>query len=144
MSIGIPAWFFGVMGLAMVPGTVRAGDPPVTRQFCTSVGGVFLEFRGRQVVGTYQILTPNKRINGTIEGRWENHLVVGRWQDPDGEGQILIFFHKQKDSVSMLYNSDADPEHWYPVWRGVSKTALSEATEAWICEKQPLQGGTEE
>jgi hypothetical protein len=111
---------------------------PITRQYCTAVGGVFLTFHGDRVEGTYQVLTPRKRINGIIRGKMVNNYIEGRWIDPDGAGQILAVFHEGHAGVSMLYNSDEHPEYWYSVWKGKAKGQLGAGETGWICEKEEI------
>lgn len=112
----------------------------VVRKFCTRVGAVWLEFRGDQVKGSYQVLIPSKRINGTIfNGIMQDHKLEAEWKDPDGGGQIIFFFRDDFTGFSCLYNNAQKPSHWYPVWEGQSAEGLTkDMASNWICEKQKL------
>ena len=123
-SIGL--WLSVLLGFN---GNSAITQPQPTMLFCTAVGAVELIIQDDQVRGRYQVLTPNKRIDGTISGRLINHRVVGTWQDPDGEGDIVIFFHDNFTGMSAVYNNAKRLSHWYPVWQGLTPEAHDSANQ---------------
>ena len=88
------------------------------RVYDTEFGRFDVWVYGNQVTGSYEIAP--KEIIGSILTELNESKAVGRWTDPDGQGDIEITFEDGFQKLHADYRSDNDPDKWYrDQWHGV-------------------------
>ena len=87
----------------------------------TEFGRFDLWIYGDQLNGSYEIAP--KKIIGSISAELNGLTAVGRWVDPDGEGDIEIFFKEGLKEFRADYRGDDEPDKWYrDQWHGKLRT----------------------
>jgi hypothetical protein len=129
-------FFFIVVLLLVSAGLCEAAasgstrPEPITRNYCTNVGPIALTFEGEKVVGRYRISVKNPADEGTIQGTFKDGLLDAIWAEERSTGRILIGFSSDFSRLYAIYNSNANPSHWWGQWHGMTRDAAEKLTGA--------------
>ncbi|TMU54924.1 hypothetical protein [Flagellimonas algicola] len=89
----------------------------ISKNYCTEIGRFDLLFDNDEIAGAYYLIP--KYALGGIWGKLSGKVMTGRWQDADGEGDIIITFNEDFSFFTADYRGDDEPEKWYKdSWHG--------------------------
>ncbi|WP_420321078.1 SMP-30/gluconolactonase/LRE family protein [Flagellimonas sp.] len=88
-----------------------------SKRYCTEIGRFDLLFDDDELAGAYYL--KHKSVLGSVWGKLKNKVMTGRWQDSDGEGDIVITFTDDFSFFTADYRADDEPDKWYKdTWHG--------------------------
>ncbi|WP_190810559.1 SMP-30/gluconolactonase/LRE family protein [Flagellimonas sp. S3867] len=89
----------------------------ISKRYCTEIGRFDLLFDHDEVAGAYFL--KHKSVLGGVWGKLKDNVMTGRWQDSDGEGDIIITFTDDFSFFTADYCADNEPDKWYKdTWHG--------------------------